>query len=418
MPCYRRNLLVLSTTIFLTCVSWNQVIPFLPLFMKDLKVGEGRLLDWVGVVFALQSAASIIALPFWGKLGDKYGRKPMAVRAGLCLGMIYLGMSVCKTVLQLAILRFLNGALTGFIPSSMALIATNTPEEKAPRYIAIAQTASAAGLIIGPLIGVGLASWVGYRHSMHISGGAVLLCTLLVLLLVEEPNKATIAEETSLLQDLGFSLRSRVLSSVMLTVMTYGIYVAAVTPILSLYVPELHGNAPRWMNGLVFSLLPMAFVSTAYLWSHVGKNAGYHNTIEWGLLGSGICGVLLSYVNHIWTFAAVFFMAGVFLAALNPSTGAVICTRVDEHFRGRAYGMHSSANMLGSLIAPLIGARVAKHFGLPSVFTFVGITALISAVVFPILRAGWAHDRWDHTAAGEVASESEVGSSIGCRGNQ
>jgi len=395
MAYYRRNLYVLSATIFLTCVSWNQIIPFLPLFMRDLNVAPNELLDWVGIIFALQSGASIVALPFWGKLGDKYGRKPMAVRAGFCLGMIYLGMSVCSTPFQLAILRFLNGALTGFIPSSMALIATNTPEDKAPRYIAIAQTASAAGLIIGPLIGVGLASWVGYRHSMHISGAAVLLCTLLVLVVVKEQNKATISEETGLLQDFVISLSSRVLSSVMLTVMVYGIYVAGVTPILSLYVPQLGGRAPYWMSGFVFSLLPLAFMSTAYLWSCLGRTIGYDTIIKWGLMGSAACGVLLAYIHNVWVFSVIFFFAGVFLAALNPATGAIICTKIGEHFRGRAYGMQSSANMIGSLIAPLIAARVGREFGLPAVFAFVGITAFVGLIIFALLRLGWSDDRWE-----------------------
>ncbi len=395
MPYYRKNLLILSTTIFLTCVSWNQIIPFLPLFMKQLNVGEGKLLGWVGIVFALQSGASIVALPFWGKLGDKYGRKPMAVRAGICLSAIYFFMSVCTTPLQLAILRFLNGALTGFIPSSMALIATNTPEEFAPRSIATAQTASAAGLIIGPVIGAALAELVGYRVSMRISGIAVLFSAILVWLMVQEPNKATTGEETSLLQDFVISFNSRILSSIMLTVMIYGIYIGAVNPILALHLTNMNGgHAPRWLAGFVFSLLPGAFILSAHSWSRLGERKGYNQTIQAGLLGAGACALALTFVKNVWIFSAIFFTAGIFLAALNPSTGAIICTKVGEHFRGRAYGMQTSANMIGNMIAPLLAARIGTWFGLPSVFTFVGITALIGSMVFTLLVAGWTRDKW------------------------
>ncbi|MDH7482219.1 MAG: MFS transporter [Armatimonadota bacterium] len=396
MPYYRKNLLILSTTIFLTCVSWNQIIPFLPLFMKELNVGEGKLLGWVGIIFALQSGASIIALPFWGKLGDKYGRKPMAVRAGMCLSAIYFAMSICTTPLQLAILRFLNGALTGFIPSSMALIATNTPEEFAPRSIATAQTASAAGLIIGPVIGAGLAELVGYRISMRISGFAVLLSAILVWLMVKEPNKASTGEETSLLQDFIISFNSRILSSIMLTVMIYGIYIGAINPILALHLTNMNGgHAPSWLAGFVFSLLPGAFILSAHSWSRLGEQRGYNRTIQAGLIGAGACAVALTFVRNVWLFSAIFFIAGIFLAALNPSTGAIICTKVGEHFRGRAYGMHTSANMIGNMIAPLLAAKIGSWLGIPSVFAFVGITALTGAIVFPILVAGWARDKWE-----------------------
>ena len=384
MPYYRRNLYVLSAAIFLTAVSWNQVIPFLPLFMKDMGVRH-NLLAWVGWIFALQAASSIFAQPLWGKVGDKYGRKPMAIRAGLCLVGIYFGMSFCTTPLQLAILRFLNGALTGFIPMSMALIATNTPQEHAPRSIATAQTSSAAGLIVGPALGGLLAGLVGYRGAMQVSGAAVLLSTLLVWLLVQEPNKAALAEPTGLLQDFAISLRSRVLSSIMLTVMVFGIYGASINPILALHLSNMNGRAPVWLTGLVFSLPATALMLTAHSWTRFGERWGYHRGIHTGLIGAGICALALAFVHSIWVFSAIFFVAGIFLAAINPSTGAIICTRVDAGFRGRAYGMQQSATMLGMLIAPLVATNIGAAFGIQWVFAFIGVVSLIGSVIFPFL---------------------------------
>ena len=387
MPYYRKNLLILSTTIFLTAVSWNQVMPFLPLFMKDMGL-KHNLLGWVGIVFAIQSAASIIAQPFWGKMGDKYGRKPMAIRAGLCLAGIYFAMSVVQTPMQLAVLRFLNGALTGFIPMSMALIATNTPQELAPRSIATAQTASAAGLIVGPAIGGLLAGLVGYRGSMQVSGSAVFISTLLVLWLVQERSRDEVVEPTSLLQDFAISLRSKVLSSVMLTVMVYGVFVAAISPILALHLSSMSSHATVWLTGIVFSLPPIALVLTAHSWTRLGERWGYHHGIQIGLVGAGLCGLGLSLIHNIWMFSGLFFVTGIFLAALNPSTGAIICTRVKASFRGRAYGMQSSASMVGSLVAPLAATRIGAAFGLSSVFTFIGISALVGSFAFFLLVNG------------------------------
>jgi DHA1 family multidrug resistance protein-like MFS transporter len=388
MPYYRKNLLILSTTIFLTAVSWNQVMPFLPLFMKDMGL-KHNLLGWVGIVFALQSAASIIAQPFWGKMGDKYGRKPMAIRAGLCLAGIYFAMSFCQTPLQLAVLRFLNGALTGFIPMSMALIATNTPQKHAARSIATAQTASAAGLIVGPAIGGLLAGLVGYRGSMQVSGAAVFISTLLVLWLVQERSRDEIVEPTSLFQDFSIALRSKVLSSVMLTVMLYGLFVAAISPILALHLSNMNGRETTvWLTGIVFSLPPIALVLTAHSWTRFGERMGYDRGIQIGLVGAGLCGLALALVHNLWLFSGIFFVAGIFLASLNPSTGALICTRVEAGFRGRAYGMQSSAAMLGSLVAPLAATRIGMVFGLSSVFAFVGISALAGSLAFFLLVNG------------------------------
>ena len=411
MPYHRRNLYILSASIFLTCVSWNQIIPFLPLFIKQMGVKQ-NLLSWVGWIFALQSAASVVSMPYWGKLGDKYGRKPMAIRAGLCLSAIYCGMALCHTPLQLAALRFLNGALTGFIPSSMALIATNTPEEEAPRAIATAQTAAAAGLIVGPAIGGLLASLLGYRGSMVFSGALIFLSVIAVWLMVQEKNKASVVEQTSLLQDFATALQSPVLSSIMLTVMVTGIFGAAITPILALHLSRLNHGVPDWFTGLVFSLCPAALLLTAHAWSRFGERNGYQRGIQIGLIGIAISALALTFVRDVWVFAGVFFVTGLFLAAINPSTGALICTRVDPTFRGRAYGMQSSATMVGTVAAPLIATRIGMEFGLAYVFTFIGIIALAGTVAFTVLAGGWESQPIHDTSLAEGMADGGPGAHV------
>jgi len=358
--------------------------------MEEMGVSKQSLLTWVGIVFAFQSVASIFTMPFWGKMGDKYGRKPMAIRAGICLGLIYYAMTFCRNPFQLTVLRFLNGALTGFVPMSMALIATNTPQDEAPKYLATAQTCSAAGQILGPAIGGLMAGVFGYEGTMWVSGTAVLTSTLLVALLVREPNKPEITQQTSLLQDFAISVRSKVLATIMITVMVFGIYNASISPILALHLSRINGaSTPVWLSGLVFSLPPAALMLTAHRWTRFGQRSGYDRGIHIGLVGAAVTAIVLAFVHNIWVFAAVFFVSGIFMAAIWPSTSALIVAKVHEEFRGRAYGMHQSATMVGTLIAPLAATRIGGAYGLPSVFLFVGLVALAGAVAFPMLVRQW-----------------------------
>lgn len=382
MPYYRRNLYILSVTIFLAAVSWNQVMPFLPLFLKQLHA-KGNLLGWISIVFAAQSTASIIAQPFWGKLGDYYGRKAMIVRAGVCLAGIYFGMSLCTAPWQVAACRFLNGALTGFIPGSVTLIATNTPEEYAPRSVASAQAASAAGLIVGPAIGAFLAELVGYRGSMQVSGAAVLFSTFIVWWFVKEPNKVKPAEKTSLLQDMITALRSPVQLAIMWALMIAAMFGAAISPYLTLYLKDM--RAAEWIVGVVFSLPAVAFVISAQVWTRFGEQRGWERAILIGLVGGAVGSALLAAMPVVWLFGIVYFIAGLWLASISPSTAAITCTRVNEDFRGRAYGVQQSASTLGALIAPLAAGRIGAEFGIRSIFVFVAVVMLGGAFVFKML---------------------------------
>jgi DHA1 family multidrug resistance protein-like MFS transporter len=393
MPYYRRNIIILATTIFLASVSWTQVIPFLPLFVKELGIDGKDLLLWTGILFSAQSMASIVAQPFWGKMGDKYGRKPMAVRAGLGLVIIYFGMSFVTNIWQLLTIRILNGMLTGFIPGSMALIATNTPKEMAPRYIATAQTSSASGQIVGPLIGGLLAAGFGYRGSMRVSGAAVLLCTLFVIWLVREPNKAEVAESTSLFEDFTASFRSPVLASIMFTVMLYGLTISSINPFLTLHVAKIAPGSPGWLAGFIYSLPPIALVLTAHLWTHLGKRHGYNMPIVVGLAGAALCIFTLAVARNIWVFSIALFSTGVFLAALNPSTAALIIVRVREGFRGRAYGMQTSASTLGCFVAPILAGSVAASFGISAIFVLLGCVLLAGTLLFPSFARAWDSEK-------------------------
>lgn len=386
MPFYKRNICILSVTVFLASLSWQQIVPFLPKFMREIGGGGPHFKLWVGLIFAAQSLAAIVMQPMWGKLGDSYGRKPMIIRAGFCLAGVYYGMSLCRAPWQLIICRFLNGALTGFIPGSFALVGTNTPEQEAPRYVAILESTSNAGLIIGPAFGAVLARALGYRLSMVASGTAVLLSTLVVWLLVQEPNKVAPAERTSLIEDFGIALKSPVLSSLLFAMMLAWMFGNSINPFLVLHLETLRGWCPWWLPAVTYSLPGFAFVLTAYRWSCLGERWGYNRNVMIGLTGGGLGALILFTMHNVWAFALLYFITGVFLATLTPAIGALTCTKVPDEFRGRAYGIQQSAGTIGALSASLIASEIAGLFGYGGIFFFVGCLFLCGTLTF---KAMW-----------------------------
>ncbi len=399
MPYYRRNVYILSVTVFLASLSWQQVMPFLSDYLKELGAGD-QLFFWTGLVFSVQSLAAIVMQPLWGKMGDTHGRKPMIIRAGLCLAGVYFAMAVCHTPFQLAICRFLNGALTGFIPGSFALIATNTPEDEAPKSMATVQAVSNVGLIIGPVVGTVLANVLNYRGSMVVSGTAVLISTLVVWWLVQEPNKVVLVEKTSLIQDFGIAFRSKVQVAVLFAVMLSWSYGTAISPYLIGHLKSLGGDVPHWLStglsrmhmdlsGVIFSLPALAFVLSARAWTRVGASRGYDWTIIIGLAGGGIGALSLFLVRDIWIFGAIYFLTGLSMSTLGPSVAAVTCTKVDEAFRGRAYGIQQSVGTVGSLVAPLIASAIGGAWGRPAIFLFVGTMFLGGSLIFRGLSRHW-----------------------------
>ena len=97
-----------------------------PAFLIELGVTKHTEM-WSGLLFS-SAFAGALSSPFWGAVGDKYGRKPMIIRAGLVLFVIYILMAFVTNEYQVLILR-LAGLLSGFIPGAIAIVGTNTPRK-------------------------------------------------------------------------------------------------------------------------------------------------------------------------------------------------------------------------------------------------------------------------------------------------
>lgn len=390
IPYYRRNLYVLALTSFLAGVSWNQVVPFLPLYLGDLGATPENISFWSGLTFSMHFASALIMMPVWGRISDRVGRKPMAVRAGVSLSLIYLLMSVVQAPWQLAVARFLNGALTGFIPMSTALLATNTPKQYAGRYMAAIQTAVAAGNMLGPSLGAGMASIFGIRGAMRVSSVAVLFSALLVLIFVDERNKPTgVTERTTLIDDFRLAFNSPVLWVVLFINVVSTIGMVGVQPILALHIENLvSASSSAWIQSMrealvaaVFTLPAIGFVLTASRWVRLGESKGLYPVVAASLIGSAVTMILAGFTNNIVVFMLIFFINGLFIAALRPLAASIIATEVDKSFHGRAFGMQTSAQTIGGLIGPITGGVVAGFLGNQSVFIVVGLLLLGSLLV-------------------------------------
>jgi DHA1 family multidrug resistance protein-like MFS transporter len=376
MVYYRRNLLVLSLTTFLITCCWNQVAPFLPLFIKELGVKSG-LSFWAGLLQAAQMATAIVMTPYWGKLADKYGRKLMIIRAEIGLILIFLGMSCCRTLWQLLVMMMIIGMLVGFIPMAITLVAINTPKSEAPRFVAVLQSIVAFGVIAGPIVGSILTNWVGYRGSMRISAIVVAIAVLLVFLLVEERQKVSDNNQpTSLKQDLGLVFQKPVLVIALCSDMTYGLVMKASYPLLILYIQELIGIRANLFIGPVFSLPALAVLMTNYLWCRLGERWTFQRVILLGLAGTGTFTLLQGLVRNIWWFAAAYFLAGLCAAAVSPNTAGLVVTNVEADFQGRAFAIQESSKNFGGFLAPLLAGFFGSILPLKWVFIIVGLLGL------------------------------------------
>ncbi len=104
------------------------------------------------------------------------------------------------------------------------------------------------------------------------------------------------------------------------------------------------------------------------MWTAFGEAYGFPRAIILGFTGAALSSIGLFFVKEQWSFALLYFIAGVFVASLSPASSALICTRINEDFRGRAYGMQNASGTFGALIAPIVAGQIASMFGIRAIF--------------------------------------------------
>ncbi len=384
LPYYQRNLLVLCVCIFFCAVSYQLIMPFFPKLLAELEVEEDLISYWTGLIFSCQSAAFMIAAPLWGKVGDTYGRKKMILRAGIVISLSYFAMFFCRDPYQLLTVRIVNGFFTGFIPASITLVSTNTPEDRVLPYVAALQTVSASGTLAGPAIGGFLGALKGFQFSVLLGAGAVFVSTLLVAFLVKEINMPKPGEGpgTTLWEDIRLSFRNPVIKNLVILNFFQGICTQGVMPFIIIH---LGGRVSEFWSGILYSLPASAMIFTAQRWSRLGKTVSQYMMILIGFAGSGIAIILLANVKSIGLFALFMFLFGVMNSAITTNVTAKTVSSIEEDFRGRALSIQSTFGTLGNVAAPISVGLITKTWGTSVSFTLIGLITLACGLVFWVI---------------------------------
>lgn len=366
---WKRNLWVLWIGVFFTAASFSMVIPFLPIFLLQIGVHEHTEL-WAGLLFSSAFFAGAIASPFWGRMADKYGRKPMIVRAGFVLFVIYTLMAFVTNPYQILVLRILQGLLTGFIPGAIALIGTNTPNHKVGYALSMISSASASGTILGPLLGGGISHLVGNRWAFASAGMIVFLATLLIIFWVVEENFTPSKVKGSVKTDFQAALSNRPFLLVLILTVVTSCSVMTIEPVLPLYIVNLGGSSENasLIAGIVFSLPGIASALFAPFWGKWADKIGFQRVLFIGLLGGGLGTIAQILFSQIWGFSIIRFVFGIFFCAVFPALNGLVVKSTTEDFRGRAFSLNQTATQIGGMIGPIIGGFLGGIFPVQSVF--------------------------------------------------
>ena len=381
---WRRNLAALWLAEFTAIFGFSFAFPFLPLFLhRDLGIPNGpKLALWTGVAASVTGFALAITSPIWGMLADRYGRKPMLVRAmiggGVSVGLI----GLVRTVQELTLLRVVQGATSGTVAAATALVAGETPLAEMGWALGILSSSIALGSAIGPAAGGVAANVIGLRATFIAGGVLLLVAAVPVMLVVRESAPPA-----------GHRLRPRPLAGlraagpgtleavsilIVAQVLLQASYTAA-QQLVVLRLLQFDPGAASTVTGAAFAAGGIATAIAGVTYARLLRRTGYRLLAGTAAFLMAAAIAAAAAAPNLALEVAAFVLASLLFGALIPAFGAMIGLQTPSQVQASVFGFSSSAVALGFGIGPLSGGLIASKAGVGTALTAAAAVALVLA---------------------------------------
>lgn len=383
MEKWKRNLIVCWFGTFVTMIGMSQIAPILPIYVKELGVTSIKLVEQIsGIAFGLTFVTSAIFSPIWGKLADKYGRKPMLLRASLGMSIVVISMGFAHSIRLLIILRLLQGTISGYSTACTTLIATQTDKEHAGVALGTLSTAGIAGSLFGPVIGGYLEQIVGIRNEFFIIGTLLSIAFIASLIFVKEDFKPSEVKVLNFKEVWDIIPDKMLVISMFITSFMLQLAFYSIEPIITVYVTSLSKNTTNvaFISGLVFSTSGLANILAARHLGRLSDRIGAHKVMLVALIVAGIIFIPQAFVKNPWQLMGLRFILGLAAAGLTPSINTIIKKITPDAITGRAFGFNMSALYLGTFCGSVLGGQISANFGIKYIFFITSALLLLNSL--------------------------------------
>jgi DHA1 family multidrug resistance protein-like MFS transporter len=304
---WRRTFITICISQAIAMLAFSMAIPFLPLYVQRLGVTDpAAVARWAGAMSS--GAAIVLALmaPVWGAIADRWGRKPMVVRAMIGGGGIVALMGLARTPEQLLALRTFQGAFAGTITASRTLLATVVPVAELGFALGVMQTAGFIGNSLGPLVGGLVADQIGYGPTFAFTGAILVLAGFAVVRLVHEdfvPPPPDRDRSQSWLSALRVATQVPGMLALIATLFFVQAAVGVMAPVLPLFVqslvPEGQGSVAS-LTGVILGAAAISSALAAGIAGRVGDRIGHRRVLAVCAVGGGLLYLPQAFVTAPW----------------------------------------------------------------------------------------------------------------------
>jgi DHA1 family tetracycline resistance protein-like MFS transporter len=376
-------LLVIFLTVFIDLLGFGIIIPLLPFYAEHF--GASALM--VGLLSTSFSVAQFLFAPFWGRLSDRIGRRPVILLGLLGSAVSYALFAMATSLGALFLARTLAGVAGANVPTAQAFIADTTTPETRARGMGIIGAAFGLGFIFGPAIGGFLSHW-GYAAPAWFASVLSLANFGAAVVLLPESRPAHVGgvSRPGRLEVIRRAVLRPNLPMVLLVYFLVLTSFASFEAMFALYSERRFGFTAATI-GYMFAWVGVVLATVqGLLVGRVVKRVGERVVIPAAItVLAGALG-LVPLAGSVPVLAAACGLLALGMGFNSPSLLSAISQLADPRDQGSTLGVSQSLGSLARIIGPLWGGWVFDHLGIRFPFYTAGglmlVACMLSVVVF------------------------------------
>jgi MFS family permease len=379
----RSPLAIVFVTVFLDLVGFGIVIPLLPLYARWFGAGP------VGVAWllAVYSLMQFLFAPWWGRVSDRVGRRPILLLGLFGSAASYLVFGLAGSFAVLLAARAMAGFTGANIGVAQAYVADVTSPQARARGMGMIGAAFGLGFVLGPAIG-GLLS--RYGAAVPFFGAAAVTLANALLAVVRLPESLPPERRAQGPAALGLAERVRAVlargTPRRLRIIFTAVFVATVAFAAMEATFSLWADA-RWhltRQGISYVFAYIGVVSVIAQGGVVGRlvpriGAGRAAVLGIALIATGLATLALAPALPL-LFAPLALIAFGHGTA-SPSLSTLISHQGGPGEQGRLLGVNQSLSALGRVVGPVWGGLALAHVGLSAPFLSAAALAFAAAAL-------------------------------------
>ena len=381
-----RRLAVLIAVNFVDMIGFMIVLPLLPFYALKLHATP----ETIGRLIASFSIAQLLAAPLWGRMSDRYGRRP-ALLIGLSASAIaYVVFGFASTVWLLFLSRLVQGAGGGTTGVAQAYVADTVEPGDRARALGWLSAATSAGVMVGPAIG-SFAAHLGQAAPGLVAASLCLINVFFAWRWLPESRKEPAQKSTQPRRPpwhpAWVALRHPT-TAIGRLLWIYGVGMlafASMTSVMALYLGAEFGIDEKTIGYIFLYVGVLSFVMRSLLLGPIVDRIGETWAMRIGTMLLVVGLALYPLPRSLWTLAMVIPLVPIGTALLFPATTSLMSRASDPRELGTTMGVAQTFAGLARVLAPILATIAFQRLGHGWPFYLAaGYVALVGLMAFQV----------------------------------